>query len=168
MEKKLRKIALGDLEQLQTLLRDFWATQLVQASDEDILEDIRKMLSPKTPGYLICLDEEVCGFIYANEKYGYFNNIEYLFVKKQKRGLGLGSFALLELKKILFEKGETRVQIEVNPSNLAGIRFYHSLGFDNIDTLTLSTEIVGKTEVKNLFGLDFKINDISLFSRRKK
>ena len=65
------------------------------------------------------------------------------------------------------EDGLDRVQIEVNPSNLKTLKLYHSLGFNNIDTITLSTGIVGDTEVKNIFGLDFKINKLSLFAHKK-
>ena len=54
-----------------------------------------------------------------------------------------------------------------NLSNLKTLKLYYSLGFNNIDTLTLSTGIVGDTEVKNIFGLDFKINKLSLFAHKK-
>lgn len=168
MTMQLRAIELDDLKQLQIMLKDFWSTQLVEASKADILEDIRRMLSPKCYSYIIDVDGEAAGFIHVDEKYGYVNNIEYLYIKAEYRGQGLGSFALNEIKKILFADGLERVQIEVNPSNLKALKLYHSLGFDNIDTLTLSTEIIGKTEVKNVFGLDFKINEINLFAHKKK
>ena len=48
------------------------------------------------------------------------------------------------------------------------MKLYHSLGFDNIDTLTLSTGIIGKTETKRIFDLDFKINEDNDFAHKKK
>ena len=167
MKKELKSIELDDLKELQTMLKDFWTTQLVEASKADILEDIRRLLSSKCYSYLIMCDDNIAGFIYINEKYGYVNNIEYLYIKEKFRGNGLGSFALSKIKEILKEGGLDRVQIEVNPSNLKTLKLYHSLGFNNIDTLTLSTGIVGDTEVKNIFGLDFKINKLSLFAHKK-
>ena len=118
MKKELKSIELDDLKELQTMLKDFWTTQLVEASKADILEDIRRLLSPKCYSYLIMCDDNIAGFIYINEKYGYVNNIEYLYIKEKFRGNGLGSFALSKIKEILKEDGLDRVQIEVNPSNL--------------------------------------------------
>ena len=43
----LKKVTLSDLTELSLMLKDFWHSQLVEASDEDILEDVRRMLSPK-------------------------------------------------------------------------------------------------------------------------
>ncbi len=168
MNKFLKQIELDDLKELENMLKDFWTSQLYEATKDDILEDIRRLLSPKCFAYLIMNDDKIAGFIYVNEKYGYINNIEYLFVKKEFRSLGLGSFALDEIKKILFKAGNDRVQIEVNPSASKNLKLYHDLGFDNIDTITLSTGIIGETEVVHVFNDDFKINKRSLFSYKKK
>ena len=165
---RFKKIELDDLKELEIMLKEFWKTQLVDASKEDILEDIRRLLSPKCFAYLLMYNDSIAGFIYVNEKYGYMNNIEYLYVKKEYRGLGLGSFALKEIRNVLLSSGEERVQIEVNPSNLKAVKLYHSLGFNQIDSITLSTEIIGDTEEANLFGLPFKINKLSLFAHKKK
>ena len=150
------------------MLTLFWKSQLYEASKAEILEDIRRLLNPKCFSYLIMHDDNIAGFIYANEKYGYNNNIEYLFVKAEYRNLGLGSFALNEIKKIILANDNDRVQIEVNPSNVKALKLYHSLGFDNIDTITLSTGIVGEKEDIKLFNLDFKINNRNLFSYKNK
>ena len=141
-KKFLRKIALCDLNELSLMLKDFWHTQLVEASDEDILEDIRRMLSPKCFGYLIMLDDNIAGFTFVNEKYGYTNNIEYLYIKPEFRRKGLASFALKKIKEIVLAKGNPRVQIEVAPNNLSALKFYYKQGFTSIDTITLSTSII--------------------------
>ena len=39
-KKEIRKISLHDLSELSVMLKDFWRTQLVEVSDDDILEDI--------------------------------------------------------------------------------------------------------------------------------
>lgn len=56
-------------------------------------------------------------------------------------------------------KGNERVQIEVMPSNTKALKLYHHLGFDSIDTFTLSTKLPGKTKQIELMGFSFKIND---------
>lgn len=168
MEMYLRHIELDDLKEVEIMLKEFWKTQLYDATKADILEDIRRLLSPKCFSFLIISQNKIAGFIYVNEKYGYTNNIEYLYIKPEFRGNGLGSFALTKIKEIILAHGEDRVQIEVNPSNFKAMKLYHSLGFDNIDSLTLSTGIIGKTETKRIFDLDFKINEVNAFAHKKK
>lgn len=156
----LKKIELDDLQELSTMLKDFWKTQQQDVSKGDILEDLRRLLEPKCVSYLIMSDDkQIAGFIYVNDKYGYVNNIEYLYIKDTFRGQVLGSFALLEIKQILMNKGNERVQIEVMPSNTKALKLYHHLGFDSIDTFTLSTKLPGKTKQIELMGFSFKIND---------
>lgn len=67
-KRYLRKTNLSDLSELSLMLKDFWRSQLVEASDEDVLEDIRRMLSPKCFGYIIILDDNIVGFTFVNEK----------------------------------------------------------------------------------------------------
>ena len=155
----LKKVTLSDLTELSLMLKDFWhsqlveasdediledvrSSQLVEASDEDILEDVRRMLSPKCFGYLIMLDDSIAGFTFVNEKYGYTNNIEYLYIKPEFRRKGLASFALKKIKEIVLAKGNSRVQIEVAPNNISALKLYYKQGFTSIDTITLSTSIV--------------------------
>ena len=40
--------------------------------------------------------------------------------------------------------------------------------FIGIASLTLSTGIIGKTETKRIFDLDFKINEVNAFAHKKK
>lgn len=157
-KKEIRKISLHDLSELSVMLKDFWKTQLVEVSDDDVLEDIRRMLSPKCYGYLITFENEIAGFIFANEKYGYTNNIEYLYIKSNFRRKGLASFALKRIKEIVLSRGNPRVQIEVAPNNISALKLYHKLGFNAIDTITLSTSIAGKTKKFNFQGLEFVAN----------
>lgn len=154
----LKKVTLSDLTELSLMLKDFWFSQLVEASDEDILEDVRRMLSPKCFGYLIMLDDSIAGFTFVNEKYGYTNNIEYLYIKPEFRRKGLASFALKKIKEIVLAKGNSRVQIEVAPNNISALKLYYKQGFTSIDTITLSTSIVGKTKKFTFQNLEFLAN----------
>ena len=120
----LKKIELDDLNELSTMLKDFWKTQYQDVSKGDILEDLRRLLDPKCVSFLIMCREQIAGFIYVNDKYGYVNNIEYLYIKESFRGQGLGSAALTEIKQILYNKGNERVQIEVIPSNEKALKLY--------------------------------------------
>lgn len=157
-KRYLRKTNLSDLSELSLMLKDFWRSQLVEASDEDVLEDIRRMLSPKCFGYLIIFDDDIAGFTFVNEKYGYTNNIEYLYIKPEFRRKGLASFALKKIKEIVLDKGNPRVQIEVAPNNLSALKLYYKQGFTAIDTITLSTSIVGKTKKFNFQNMEFLAN----------
>ena len=154
-----KKIELDDLKELSIMLKDFWTSQHFDASKGDILVDLRRLLDPQCVSYLIMKDDSIAGFIFVNDKYGYVNNIEYLFIKETFRGHGLGTFALKEIQKILFAKGNERVQIEVVPSNKGALKLYHSLGFNNIDTFTLTTNLSGETKNIELMGYSFKINE---------
>lgn len=160
----LKKVELCDLEELSGLLVEFWHSQLVTPSDSDILEDIRRMIDPKGIGRLIMHDEAIAGFIYVNEKYGYLNNIEYLYIDKKFRGMGLATYAIGEIKRIVLAHADNdRVQIEVSPNNIRALKLYHRLGFACIDTMTLSTGIPGKTEEILLRELPFRINTEDAF-----
>ena len=94
-----------DIAMLSSMLKDFWSTQLTEASDQDVLEDIGRMLSKKGLAYLIIYDSNIAGFIFVYDKYGYVNNIEYLYIKQEYRGKGLASFALRAVMEKVLEKG---------------------------------------------------------------
>lgn len=164
MKKQLRKIQLQDIVELSSMLKDFWSTQLTEASDQDVLEDIGRMLSKKGLAYLIIYDSNIAGFIFVYDKYGYVNNIEYLYIKQEYRGKGLASFALRAVMEKVLEKGSPRVQIEVSPYNRKGLKLYHRLGFNHVDTLSLSTSLPGKKRKMEFSGLEFYANPESEFN----
>lgn len=168
MKNALRKIELRDISRLSELLMAFWKSQLCSPSESDVLEDIRRMLDPKGIGRLVCHGDDIAGFIYVNEKYGYLNNIEYLYIDKAFRGKGLATFAIEEIKKMVLAKDNERVQIEVSPNNVRALKLYHRLGFTSIDTMTLSTGIAGKTEDIVLRDLTFRINPKEAFQKSEK
>lgn len=164
MKKQLRKIQLHDIVELSSMLKDFWSTQLTEASDQDVLEDIGRMLSKKGLAYLIIYDSSIAGFIFVYDKYGYVNNIEYLYIKEEYRGKGLASFALRAVMEKVLEKGSPRVQIEVSPYNRKALKLYHRLGFNHVDTLSLSTSLPGKKRKMEFSGLEFYANPESEFN----
>lgn len=168
MKNTLRKTELRDISRLSELLMAFWKSQLCSPSESDVLEDIRRMLDPKGIGRLVCHGDDIAGFIYVNEKYGYLNNIEYLYIDKAFRGKGLATFAIEEIKKMVLAKDNERVQIEVSPNNVRALKLYHRLGFTSIDTVTLSTGIAGKTEDIVLRDLTFRINPKEAFQKSEK
>lgn len=161
--KKLKKIELKDILEISNMLKCFWQTQQQNVTDSDILEDIRRMLDPTCISFLICYSEEVAGFIFVNEKYGYLNNIEYLYIKEEYRAKGLASFALKEVMKLVKEQDNKRVQIEVSPFNNKALKLYHKLGFNHIDTLTLATSLDGKVRPIKFNGLDFYVSPSEAF-----
>lgn len=164
MKKRLRKIQLRDIVELSSMLKDFWSTQLTEASDQDVLEDIGRMLSKKGLAYLIIYDSNIAGFIFVYDKYGYVNNIEYLYIKEEYRGKGLASFALRAVMEKVLEKGSPRVQSEVSPYNRKALKLYHRLGFNHVDTLSLSTSLPGKKRKMEFSGLEFYANPESEFN----
>ena len=145
------------------MLKIFWKSQDVDATDSDVLEDIGRMLNSKRIAFLICLDDQIAGFIFINDKYGYINNIEYLFVKEEFRGLGLASFTLEEVKKYVLMRKNPKVQIEVVPTNKRALNLYYKHGFTSIDTITLATDITGKSMEVEVFGKKFLVNSDEVF-----
>ena len=65
--------------------------------------------------------------------------------------------------KIVKSRNNNRVQIEVSPSNVKALKLYHKLGFNHIDTFTLSTCLDGKTKDIEFSGLKFKVNPKEVF-----
>ncbi len=163
MKKSLKKIELNDISEVASMLKIFWKSQDVDATDSDILEDIGRMLNSKRIAFLICLDDQIAGFIFINDKYGYTNNIEYLFVKEEFRGLGLASFTLEEVKKYVLMRKNPKVQIEVVPTNKRALNLYYKHGFRSIDTITLATDIIGKSKEVEVFGKKFLVNSDEVF-----
>ena len=167
--KSLKKIELNDILEVASMLRDFWKPQLATVNDNDILEDIRRMLDPECISYLVCYDNDIAGFVFVNEKYGYFNNIEYLYIKKEYRGKGLGTYCLSSIMDIVRNKQKgPRVQIEVSPMNKSALALYKRIGFNHIDTITLSTKLDGDIEEYDLFGEKFFVNPSSAFIKNDK
>lgn len=163
MKKSLKKIELNDISEVASMLKIFWKSQDVDATDSDVLEDIGRMLNSKRIAFLICLDDQIAGFIFINDKYGYINNIEYLFVKEEFRGLGLASFTLEEVKKYVLMRKNPKVQIEVAPTNKRALNLYYKHGFTSIDTITLATDIIGKSKEVEVFGKKFLVNSDEVF-----
>lgn len=163
MKKSLKKIELNDISEVASMLKIFWKSQDVDATDSDVLEDIGRMLNSKRIAFLICLDDQIAGFIFINDKYGYINNIEYLFVKEEFRGLGLASFTLEEVKKYVLKRKNPKVQIEVVPTNKRALNLYYKHGFTSIDTITLATDITGKSKEVEVFGKKFLVNSDEVF-----
>ncbi len=163
MKKSLKKIELNDISEVASMLKIFWKSQDVDATDSDVLEDIGRMLNSKRIAFLICLDDQIAGFIFINDKYGYINNIEYLFVKEEFRGLGLASFTLEEVKKYVLMRKNPKVQIEVVPTNKRALNLYYKHGFTSIDTITLATDITGKSMEVEVFGKKFLVNSDEVF-----
>ena len=73
------------------------------------------------------------------------------------------SCASAVMEKVL-EKGSPRVQIEVSPYNRKALKLYHRLGFNHVDTLSLSTSLPGKKRKMEFSGLEFYANPESEFN----
>ena len=61
-----------------------------------------------------------------------------------------------------------RVQIEVSPMNKSALALYKRIGFNHIDTITLSTKLDGDIEEYDLFGEKFFVNPSSAFIKNDK
>ena len=87
--KSLKKIELNDILEVASMLRDFWKSQLATVNDNDILEDIRRMLDPECISYLVCYDNDIAGFVFVNEKYGFLIILNIFILKKNTAGKDL-------------------------------------------------------------------------------
>ena len=121
-----------DIVELSSMLKDFWSTQLTEASDQDVLEDIGRMLSKKGLAYLIIYDSSIAGFIFVYDKYGYVNNIEYLYIKEEYRGKGIGTQMMIQMLELLKKQGLRRASLAVQKANYA-VNMYERVGFRTVD-----------------------------------
>lgn len=61
--------------------------------------------------------------------------IENTFVKEEFRGKGAGRKLAEETKRIAKEKGAKRLKVVASYKNTRGIKFYHSIGFQDFDLI---------------------------------
>jgi ribosomal protein S18 acetylase RimI-like enzyme len=137
MISSIHPIPFQEVHQLATMAKEIWyeyyLSIITQEQIDYMLERFynrEKLEQEWNDGvhFLFLGDvEKPCGFLSISEQAAGNFFIHKFYVKKEKRGEGIGSKAFLELIQQMPEAKEIRLQ--VNRKNIASINFYFKNGF---------------------------------------
>lgn len=116
----ISEMNINDLEQIKNCLLtdfdDFWSYNILK----------QELENGKSKYFVAKINNEIIGFAGILPIFDEIN-IMNIVVKKNKRGLGIGS---LLLKKIIdFSKNYNLITLEVNENNIPAIKLYEKYGF---------------------------------------
>ncbi len=138
MKVRIRKMNLGDLEQVVSMMRTFYASPAVftNGSEEIFRRDVEECVgdSPFAEGYVFLDGENIAG--YAMLAFGYSTEfgkrtvwIEDIYVKDSFRGAGIGS---LFLKFVQENFSGHLLRLEVERENVRAVHVYRKSGFEEL------------------------------------
>ncbi|WP_027415602.1 GNAT family N-acetyltransferase [Aneurinibacillus terranovensis] len=133
----IRSFRLGDYAYISTI----WEETGLEQTETETLDALAKQLAWDSELVMIAeYEEKVVGVIVGtiDGARGYFYR---LAVDPAYQRLGIGRKLVEALEKRFKEKGVTRVFIMVNQDNKKVIPFYHSLGYEVKEYITLSKKI---------------------------
>lgn len=110
--------------------KEFWQT------DEESAETLRGWLS-KGMVLNIYHNGEIVGFFYVRFGGQDVAWLEDLFVLEQFRGQGIAKASLLQLDKLMQDKGVRAMFVDVIPRNLEALSLYTQSGFDHLNMIQL-------------------------------
>lgn len=138
MAIQIRKMVRGDMEQVVSMMRTFYASPAVftNGSEEIFQRDVEECIgdSPFASGYILVKDDEIAG--YAMLAFGYSTEfgkrtvwIEDIYVKDSFRGAGIGRVFL----KFIQEKfSDYLLRLEVERENVRAVHVYRKAGFEEL------------------------------------
>ena len=138
MAIQIRKMVRGDMEQVVSMMRTFYASPAVftNGSEEIFQRDVEECVgdSPFASGYLLQRDGEIAG--YAMLAFGYSTEfgkrtvwIEDIYVKDSFRGAGIGSGFL---KFVQENFPGYLLRLEVERENIPAVHVYKKAGFEEL------------------------------------
>lgn len=104
---------------------------------------------------------QLVGYMWVFEETENSFQLLYMYIAKKYRNLGLGKLTIQELERYYLEKGFLTAKTLVSGSNVLGVSFWISVGFDKVLTVEASevTGLISFTELefkKNLSVIDLK------------
>lgn len=133
----IRSFRLGDY----IYITKIWKETRLEQTETESLDALAKQLAWDSELVLIAEDEgNVVGVIVGtiDGTRGYFYR---LAVDPSQQGKGIGRKLVEALEKRFIQKGVTRIFIMVNQDNTKVVPFYHSLGYEIKEYITLSKKI---------------------------
>ncbi|RXT04845.1 GNAT family acetyltransferase [Ammoniphilus sp. CFH 90114] len=134
---RIRSFRLGDYVAITTI----WRETGLEKKEAESMDDLAKQLAWDSELVLVAeAEERVVGVIVGtlDGTRGYFYR---LAVNPNYQGHGVGKELVVALEKRLKQRGATRVIIMVNQNNKTVIPFYHSLGYEVQEYITLSKSL---------------------------
>lgn len=133
----IRSFRLGDY----IYITKIWKETGLEQTETESLDALAKQLAWDSELVLIAEDEgKVAGVIVGtiDGSRGYFYR---LAVEPEYQGRGIGRKLVEALEKRFCQKGVTRIFIMVNQDNTSVVPFYHSLGYEVKEYITLSKKV---------------------------
>ncbi len=105
-------------------------------------KDIVRKLGVQAELFLVgTLDGRIVGSVMAGFD-GHRGWVNYLAVNPQQRNHGCGRALMLEVERLLTERGCPKLNLQVRASNAAVLAFYERLGYGRDDVLSLGKRLI--------------------------
>jgi len=148
----MRRASIKDLEQLVTMMGEFYAESPYILNTGRAADAFRPLLADQRLGHVwfIQADAKDVGYVvvtlgYSMEYGGPIAIIDDLFVKPAFRGRGLGKAALAELRTFCANDGISALEVETGLDNAAALAVYRDTGFEETGRLHLRLGLADPT-----------------------
>jgi ribosomal protein S18 acetylase RimI-like enzyme len=105
-------------------------------------KDIARKLAVQPELFLVGVTD---GAVMASVMAGYEGHrgwMNYLAVAPRFRGRGLGRLLVVEVERLLLERGCPKVNLQVRAANLEAVAFYRRLGYAQEESISLGKRLV--------------------------
>lgn len=150
----MRPAAPADLDQLVTLMAEFYAESDYPLGRERAAEAFRTLLADERLGrvWLLEVDGRPAGYFvvtlgYSMEYGGLDAFLDDLFVRGEFRHAGLGTRAVEAARAFCLERGVRALHLEVDRANAAAQRVYRKAGFESHDRQLLTLRLAAPMHV---------------------
>ena len=118
---------------------------LTKKNFDTAAETLQEWLSLSGRVYIIVKDAQPVGFLRLSYRGANVAWIEDIFVVPEHRNQGIATQAIQLAEVIVKETpGYTAICMDVAPRNIAALRLYNKLGYDNLSIVTVRKEINGR------------------------
>jgi GNAT superfamily N-acetyltransferase len=148
----MRKASLADVEQLVTMMAEFYSDSPYRLNPRRATEAFRSLLAderlghvwiiqagPKDGGYLVVT------FCYGMTYGGLSAVVDDFYIRPAFRGAGLGKAAMAELRSYCASNGIRAIQVETGRDNGPALAVYRRAGFVDTDHAHLSLGLTDPT-----------------------
>ena len=119
-----------------------WEACGLTRSWNDPHKDIARKLAVQPELFLVGVTD---GAVMASVMAGYEGHrgwMNYLAVAPRFRGRGLGRLLVVEIERLLLERGCPKVNLQVRATNLEAVAFYRRLGYAQDESISLGKRLI--------------------------
>ena len=135
---RIRPFEPGD----ETAVVSLWEECGLTRSWNDPHKDIARKLAVQPELFLVGATD---GAVMASVMAGYEGHrgwMNYLAVAPRFRGRGLGRALVVEIERLLLERGCPKVNLQVRATNLEAVAFYRRLGYAQDESISLGKRLI--------------------------